>query len=254
VLISVEELKRRFGVFPSGILHVGAHLAEEGTEYEGAGWSPLNRIIWIESQSTLVQQLSRVLDPSKHKIINATVWSEAGLIKTFHVANNSQSSSLFALGTHEQTYPEIEIDFDLSVRTSRLDEIIEDADDISFLNMDIEGAELEALKGLGQKIHKVKWIYSEVNKWEVYKGCARIEDLDEYLEEHSFIRIATRWTNGCGWGDALWIKKSERRALRKSILLFKANELSRYLTSFFQLKKHYLKSLIQSLFVRISRR
>lgn len=250
MLIPVDELQRRFGISPSGILHVGAHLAEESIEYEGAGWSPLNRIIWIESQSTLVGQLGNLLNPSKHKVINATVWSEAGLRKTFHVANNSQSSSLFALGTHERTYPEIQFDFDLSVTTSRLDEIIEESDDISFLNLDIQGAELEALIGLGQKIQKVKWIYSEVNKWEVYKGCARIQDLDNYLEQHSFVRIATRWANGFGWGDALWIKKNESRALKKSIFLFKANELRRHAILTLQLKKHQLKIWFQSLFVR----
>jgi len=244
VLISVDELRSRFDVSPSGVLHVGAHLAEESIEYERAGWSRLNRIIWVESQSVLVQQLTNELDPARNKIINATVWSETGLRMNFHVANNSQSSSLLALGTHEQTYPEIHFDFDLSVMTSRLDELIEESDDISFLNLDIQGAELEALKGLGSRIHKVKWIYSEVNKREVYKGCARIEDLDRYLAEYSFARVATRWADGCGWGDALWVRKEERKALIKPILLFKVSERIRLLHLSWWQMKHRIKSWV----------
>jgi len=242
VLISVDELQSRFGISPSGVLHVGAHLAEESTEYERAGWSPVNRIIWVESQSTLVQQLAKELDPTRNKIINATVWSEAGLTMNFHVANNSQSSSLLALGTHEQTYPEIQFDFDLPVMTSRLDELIEESDDISFLNLDIQGAELEALKGLGARIHKVRWIYSEVNKREVYKGCARVEELDRYLAEYSFVRVATRWAEGYGWGDALWVRKNEQKSLLKPILNFKAIEKIRFLYLSWQNVKHKIKN------------
>ena len=244
MLISVDELQSRFGISPSGVLHVGAHLAEESSEYERAGWSPINQVIWVESQSALVQQLTRKLDPARNKIINATVWSEAGLTMNFHVANNSQSSSLLALGTHEQTYPEIHFDFDLPVMTSRLDELIEEPDDISFLNLDIQGAELEALKGLGVRIHKVKWIYSEVNKTEVYKGCARIEDLDRYLTEYSFVRVATRWADGYGWGDALWVREDEKKSLLKQILIFKAIEKIRPLYLSWQKLKHKIKGLV----------
>jgi len=247
MLISVPELKDKFGISPSGILHVGAHLAEESDDYEKAGWSSAKRVIWVESQPELVKTLYKTLDPSRNKIINATVWSESGKEMKFHVANNSQSSSLLALGTHANSYPEVEFDFDLNVTTKRLDEIISDSDDVSFVNLDIQGAELEALKGLGLQIHKVKWLYSEVNKREVYENCAKIKDLDLYLKEYSFERIATRWAYGTGWGDALWGKKSECKQIRKAIFLFKVNEMSRVIRLFWRLKKHQVKSRLQLL-------
>ena len=227
MLISVEELKSRFGVSPSGILHVGAHLAEEWADYERAEWSTFSRIIWVESQHELAQKLILALDPKRNRIINATVWSESGKKMNFHVASNSQSSSLLAFGTHATTYPTIKFDTDQIITTVRLDEIIKDSDDISFVNLDIQGAELEALKGLGSKLHKVRWIYSEVNKKEVYEGCAKIEEIDEYLNDFAFKRIATRWAYKTGWGDALWIKKNERKGMLKAILTFKLIEMLR---------------------------
>jgi FkbM family methyltransferase len=245
LLISVEELQRKFGVCPSGILHVGAHLAEESQDYERAGWAKLSRVIWIESQPDLAKKLSRSLDPNRNKVINATVWSESGKEMKFNVANNSQSSSLLSLGTHAETYPNIKFESELTVTTKRLDEIIDDCDDISFVNLDIQGAELDALKGLGLMIHKVKWIYSEVNQKEVYEGCAKINELDDYLAKFSFERIATRWAYGTGWGDALWIKESESKGLRKSITIFKLNEVRRVMKIFWGLRKHQIKSGIQ---------
>ena len=206
---------------------MGAHLAEEREDYERAGWSPLSRVIWVESQIELAQKLSNTLNPQKNKVINATVWSETGKEMTFHVANNSQSSSLLGFGTHATTHPDIKFDSDRIITTVRLDEILDETDDISFINLDIQGAELEALKGLGSKIHKVKWIYSEVNKKEVYEGCAKIEELDGYLRNYSFNRIATRWAFRTGWGDALWINKSERKGMSKMIFVFKIHEMLR---------------------------
>jgi hypothetical protein len=133
------------------------------------------------------------------------------------------------------------------VITKRLDEVIDDHDDISFVNLDIQGAELDALKGLGLMIHKVKWIYSEVNREEVYEGCAKIEELDDYLAKFSFKRIATRWAYGTGWGDALWIKKIESKGLRKTITIFKLGEVRRVMKISWGLRKHQIKSSVQKM-------
>lgn len=245
MLIPVDVLKNKFGILPTGVLHVGAHLAEERTDYETAGWAEFNKIIWIESQFELAQNLIENLNPKRNKVINATVWSETGKEMNFHVASNSQSSSLYNLGTHAQTYPDIIFSSDRKVTTVRLDEIIADSDDISFVNLDIQGAELEALKGLGSKIHQVKWIYSEVNKRSVYEGCAKIGEMDQYLEKFSFSRVATRWAYKTGWGDALWIKRTERRQIIGAIITFKVVEILRIIELVANQIKHEVKERLR---------
>jgi hypothetical protein len=92
------------------------------------------------------------------------------------------------------------------VLTKRLDEIIPSIQFANFLNIDIQGVELQALKGLGSRINEFNWVYTEVNKSEVYKDCTLIGDLDAYLVGHGFKRISTRWVIGKGWGDALYAK------------------------------------------------
>ena len=45
MLVPVDALARTFGVRPTGVLHVGAHEAEEWDDYQRFGWGP---VIWVE--------------------------------------------------------------------------------------------------------------------------------------------------------------------------------------------------------------
>jgi hypothetical protein len=47
---------------------------------------------------------------------------------------------------------------------------------------------------------------TEVNRAELYKGCARIEDLDMFLSQYGFERVETTWDGGT-WGDAFYVKR-----------------------------------------------
>ena len=45
MLIPCSELSLVYGIHPHGILHVGAHEAEELESYDSYGWGP---VIWVE--------------------------------------------------------------------------------------------------------------------------------------------------------------------------------------------------------------
>ena len=74
------------------------------------------------------------------------------------------------------------------------------------MNFDIQGAELKALKGMEEHLSAVDYLYTEVNSDYVYKGCALIGELDEYLQRFGLFRVETKWTD-CKWGDAFYIRK-----------------------------------------------
>ena len=76
----------------------------------------------------------------------------------------------------------------------------------NFLNIDIQGAELLALKGMGNIINYFNYVYLEVNQEYVYKNCALVNEIDKYLSKYNFVRVETSWTKA-QWGDALYIKK-----------------------------------------------
>jgi FkbM family methyltransferase len=189
-------------------MHVGAHLAEEYQEYKDQNWIDKfsKRAIWVEAQPDLASKLQESLDKSENLVYNFAVWEENGKSLEFNIANNSQSSSLFELSKHAEIYPQIKYVERIMVETIRLETLLGMTElEPDFLNLDIQGAELIALKSLGSRINNFKWIYTEVNKEYVYKGCALVSEIDEFLASANFTRVATRWVKGKGWGDALYI-------------------------------------------------
>ena len=76
---------------------------------------------------------------------------------------------------------------------------------IDVIWMDLQGAELKALKGLGEKIHSVKAIYSEVAFQQIYNEQPLVTELETYLLEHGFdqktILYADAWM-----GNVLYTK------------------------------------------------
>jgi FkbM family methyltransferase len=215
---SMSQLQKYWGVIPTQILHVGAHKAEELESYLRVGCS---HIYWVEAQQDCVDALMSRLDPLVNTIIQAAVWSEDGIQLEFNIANNSESSSLYEFGSHLSSYPEINFNKKLLVETRTLDSVIPKAAKIDFVNLDIQGAELRALQGFTESLPQVKWIYSEVNSKSVYEGCAKVEEMDEFLWNSGFRRVTVRWWKKDGWGDALYIHSSVEVPKKFRIYLLK---------------------------------
>ena len=211
MFITVSELSRYWNISPTGVLHVGAHLGEEALDYEKFGWTP---VIWVEAQPILVQKLNSRLDSSKHKVVEAAIWEEDGVPLKLHIASNSQSTSLLNFGSHADSYPQITFVSEIDVSTKRLDSIIRAEEMPNLINLDIQGVELSAIRSLGKLLHTVDYIYTEVNKSEVYEECTLVTDLDEYLLDKGFKRVTTRWYLKEGWGDALYIRISSGHSMK----------------------------------------
>ena len=73
--------------------------------------------------------------------------------------------------------------------------------------MDVQGYELEVLKGGTKTLEKVDYVYCEVNRDEVYENNAYVEELDEFLKGYNMERVMTSW-EGQIWGDALYVRKN----------------------------------------------
>jgi FkbM family methyltransferase len=204
MLIPLKDLTEFWGVRSIGVVHVGAHEAEESEYYQRFGFG---NVIWVEAQPDLIEKLkSKIVPPSR--VIHALVWNESGVEMQLKLASNGQSTSLFELGTHKESYPNIEVSGFAELTTSRLEDILPLDIDYNFLNLDIQGAEFEAIEGLGSLLLKFDYIYTEVNRAQLYKGIKEITAIDDYLGLQSFQRVATVWTDA-DWGDALYIRVPE---------------------------------------------
>ena len=204
MLISLHYLIKKYNIKFTGILHVGAHECEEIHDYER--YVPRYKILWIEA---MPQKVKLCRNKFSTILIENAVVSDVVEKVHFNVANNGQSSSILDLGLHKHFHPHVHYLGYFEAETKLLKDIIFNYNiDFNFLNFDIQGAELKALKGMGEYLNKVDYLYTEVNSDYVYKGCALISELDEYLIGFGLYRVETKWCENYRWGDAFYIRKN----------------------------------------------
>ncbi len=241
-----------YNVEPHGILYVGAHHAEENAEYREISLQGSGKIFWVEAQRELVELIKQKLDMTKNKVICAVVWGQDDIEFVFNITFKTASSSLFDFGTHAEQYPEITVTEKRKVRTVRLDSILKNEDFFQLVVLDIQGAELQALKGLGDFVLQVNWIFTEVSKSPLYKNSPLVGDMDTYLETLDFIRVFTELDRRAGWGDALYVRRSVFQQTFKQKILVKLSETRRLIRSYlpqwiFPILV-YLKRMIKAIF------
>jgi FkbM family methyltransferase len=207
MLIKFNDIVKKYGK-PKGIIHIGAHLMEERNDYLS---NDLDNTIWIEANPKISMVLHEILGTdSKELIFNSAISDNDDAVIKFNITNNGQSSSILELGKHKIHHPHIYVSEIIDMKTKRMDSLIKenliDIEKYDFLNLDIQGAELLALKGFGNLLNNIKYIYTEINTEKLYVDCALLSDIDLYLEEFGFIRVETQMTE-FEWGDALYIKK-----------------------------------------------
>lgn len=187
------------------VLHVGAHEAEEEWLYNALNVDAKN-VHWIEANPEICERM-RASKPSLH-YINAVVTDVDGEQVKFNIANNTQSSSIFELGTHKELHPEVHYERVIEMTTKRIDSICSEnkIDRIDFLHLDIQGAELKALKGISDELFaSIQYINTEVSREAIYDGGAMVMKLDDVLESKGFQRTHTFWATR-GWGDAFYVR------------------------------------------------
>lgn len=202
----VDKMKR-FGVTPKGVLHVGAHQGQELPVYAKHKISP---VVMVEANPDLAAALRDKTASDAHVHLVEGAASEAEGTATFNIASFDQASSLLPMGTHKDLYPKIKFEREIEVRTLTLDAAVAESgvapEDINLLVMDIQGAELMALRGATQTLKHIDAIQTEINYSELYEGCPHISDLDAFLQPHGFLRIKTMTPYDKGWGDAVYVK------------------------------------------------
>lgn len=203
MLLSFTNLKRKYNMNIKGIIHIGAHYGEEISEYVNNG---IQDIIVFEPLSENFDILS-----DRVKNLNANLngyqvalGSERGTLTMYVSDNEKQSSSLLKPKAHLKQHPYVQFPSTEEVEVHLLDDY--DCKDYNFINMDVQGYELEVLKGGTKVLEQVDYVYCEVNRDEVYEGNAYVEELDEFLSHYNMKRVETEWA-GEIWGDALYIRE-----------------------------------------------
>jgi FkbM family methyltransferase len=193
-----------------GIVHIGAHYGEEIQEYVDNG---IQKIIVFEPLSKNFDVLFERLQSVNADIegYQVALGSKKGTATMFLSSNDAQSSSILKPKQHLELHPDVSFDGTEEVEVSLLDEY--DIGDSNFINIDVQGYELEVFRGGKKTLENIDYVYCEVNRDEVYEGAPMVEELDEFLGTYGFERVETHWPETYyTWGDALYIKKEKTNA------------------------------------------
>lgn len=126
---------------------------------------------------------------SNVQLIKSAVGSHSG-VATVHVSARDDSSSLLPIGVlQEKLFPGTAETGTDTVRVVALEESL-DVDDVegsAVLKIDVQGYELEVLKGCEALLKSFSWVYAECSFVELYRGQALVDDVIGWLRNRGFL-------------------------------------------------------------------
>lgn len=194
MLIQIEKLIKKYDLKIDGVIHVGGHIGEEVDLYK----KYTNNIHIFEPLTECYEKIPQGVEKYPFALGSREENRE------IHVANNKQSSSLFEPKHHLSKHPDVSFGEKRFISVKTLDSF--EIKNCNFLNLDVQGFELEVLKGAEKTLDGVDSIYTEVNQIELYSNCVLLDTLDSWLKEKKFERVEIEMYGNCGWGDAFYIK------------------------------------------------
>tara|TARA_B100001094_G_scaffold69252_1_gene65675 strand:- start:3658 stop:4278 length:621 start_codon:yes stop_codon:yes gene_type:complete len=205
MLFSFRNIQEKYNMDIKGIIHIGAHRGQEISDYIDGG---IQDIILFEPLTANFEILAGNLAEMNANISGHQValGNEEKRVTMYLSSNEQMSSSILRPMKHIQNHPTVLFEGTEEVDMMRLDSYSDETEEFNFINMDVQGYELEVLKGGTETLKHIDYVYCEVNRDEVYENNAYVEELDEYLANYDMDRVETVWSGGI-WGDALYIRR-----------------------------------------------
>lgn len=194
-------------VKPRGVVHVGANTCQELPLYLA---HEIENRLWIEPNKNLTF-------PKGEEIIHNIISNTDDIVECLFLANNNgESSSILNPLKHNEVYQDISFNGLYHSYTKTLKSILKTIDihsastlkDITcynYLVLDIQGAELKALNGLGKYKNHFDVIITEAYTQELYENCGKLHEIEAFLSNYKLVEFAPEV--GKGWGDAAFIRK-----------------------------------------------
>jgi len=201
-----------------GVIHVGAHIGEEVAAYFEAGFQ---RVFLFEANPECCQKLEhRFHHDPRVKIANCAISENRGQV-TLHLhtsrTGSTEPASLFQMKELSRIVKTLSTPRSIEVEAFTLDQFLTeheiDASEIGLLNLDIQGAELRALKGATKTLTTLPAVITEVNVIELYAGGSLEEEIVSFLALHNFKQDYTIYhtlyegeATFPAWGESLFLK------------------------------------------------
>jgi FkbM family methyltransferase len=203
MILQLKDLVKKYNMNISGVIHIGAHYGEEVSNYVNLG---IDDIVLFEPLKKNFEILEKNVSNLNANINGYCValGNKNENVNMFLSSNDLESSSVLKPKIHLDLHPDVVFFGQEEVEMKKLDDFF--LTSYNFINLDVQGYEIEVLKGSEKTLENIDYLYCEVNRNEVYEGNAYIGEIDEYLSNYKMRRVETSWWYDGPWGDALYIK------------------------------------------------
>jgi len=207
--LDLQKLCQQYSVAPRGVIHIGAHEGQEMQEYQVMG---ADKVLFVEANPSVFERLKlHIAGIPNVWVANCAISNQNGTVN-LRVNSHDMSSSILPLKLHKEIYPGMLEVNQVTVTSKTLDSLMQESplnsSEFNILVIDIQGAELLALQGAKETLKYIDAISTEVNCEELYEGCALIDQVDDFLKEYGFERVAVATPSHPSWGDAFYVKKA----------------------------------------------
>jgi len=178
------------------ILELGAHDGRDTLELYERFRAEIHA---FECHPDLIRDLRERLRPfNSIHLVERAVWDSNGRIPFYpvirtvkdgeEISNRGASSCFLAREDYHQSYEQAATEVD----SIRLDSYCaeHEIDRIDLLCMDVQGAALHALRGMGHYLRKVRYLIAEIEKRPLYHGQDLYPEVKAYLESYGFLEVA----------------------------------------------------------------
>jgi FkbM family methyltransferase len=203
MILDFNSLLSKYQLNITGIIHIGAHHADEHDLYLSNG---IKNIIYFEPIKKNYEVLKNKVG-NNFTTYNFALGNIDGEIEMFvENDNRSMSCSILKPALHVTQYPWIRFTDKELVNIKKLDSFDINTKNFNMINIDVQGYELEVFKGSEKTLLGIDYIMTEINRDEVYENCAKVDELCNYLSKYGFELVEQDWA-GNTWGDGFFIKK-----------------------------------------------
>lgn len=172
---------------------------------------PTSRIVALEPIPALYEKLNARFSGLSNIVLlqSALVGSREGHVEiwTNQNGNDHSASSILQPDSVKDVYPDLDFEKLIEVDALSLDALIESQqlETIDLLWLDLQGAELDVMRGSVKSLSIVNLIHLEVNRRAFYKSGATFSEVDDFLDSAGFELLKLRMPFLSG--NALYLKK-----------------------------------------------
>ena len=185
---SIDYIRKQLILSCKGVLHIGAHYGQEASFYSDLGAS----VMWVEAMPEKYTVLCKKLSEFPNQKVMCALLGSANKNKIrFNVSSNDgASSSIYSFGDNTQ-FKNLEMVRSVFLKMKRLDSCfsIKDISAYPHWVIDVQGAELEVLKGAGDLLRYCHSLEIEVTSRNLYLGGANAQDVINFLNLNGFIAL-----------------------------------------------------------------